>query len=256
MAAGDRTQPDWRDAAAYAPLLHADRSLLAWEWLRRNPAYRAAATVALSSGGRTGPGADPASWGLHAFEPPDAAVPAARPVWSSALHRFVLDVEARPSDDGDAFDFRRLGPLSTILRAAAGGEHLLLSDGFRTIRLDVLVGTLAHGPVALRVRLGGPGSAERIVLPLRRLLSLWKTGRFVRSLHPEEVRARRWVQMLRAWDARAAGASQREIAAVLLSAEAGQPRWRSRSPSVRSQAQRLLRGAQHMALGGHRALLQ
>jgi hypothetical protein len=27
---------DWRDAAAYAPLLEADRSLFAWEWLRRD----------------------------------------------------------------------------------------------------------------------------------------------------------------------------------------------------------------------------
>ena len=35
--------PDWRDAAAYEPLLEADRSLIAWEWLRRDRGYREAA---------------------------------------------------------------------------------------------------------------------------------------------------------------------------------------------------------------------
>lgn len=32
--------PDWRDAAAYAPALAGGRLALAWELLRRDPAYR------------------------------------------------------------------------------------------------------------------------------------------------------------------------------------------------------------------------
>ena len=35
--------PDWRNADAYSALLEADRSLIAWEWLRRDDRYRAAA---------------------------------------------------------------------------------------------------------------------------------------------------------------------------------------------------------------------
>jgi hypothetical protein len=61
--------------------------------------------------------------------------------------------------------------------------------------------------------------------------------------------------MLRAWDALRSGAAQREIAEVLLSRSAGEPRWRVREPSVRLQAQRLVRSARAMAAGGYCALL-
>lgn len=30
----------WHDAKAYSALLHYDRALLMWEWLRRDPSYR------------------------------------------------------------------------------------------------------------------------------------------------------------------------------------------------------------------------
>lgn len=33
--------PDWRDADAYAPALAGGRPAIAWELLRRDPAYRA-----------------------------------------------------------------------------------------------------------------------------------------------------------------------------------------------------------------------
>jgi hypothetical protein len=61
--------------------------------------------------------------------------------------------------------------------------------------------------------------------------------------------------MIRAADALAAGAGQREIAEVLLSRSVGEPRWRGREPSIRSQAQRLVRSARLMAAGGYRSLL-
>lgn len=32
--------PDWHDAAPYARLVTLDRAGMAWEWLRRDPAYR------------------------------------------------------------------------------------------------------------------------------------------------------------------------------------------------------------------------
>lgn len=61
--------------------------------------------------------------------------------------------------------------------------------------------------------------------------------------------------MLRAHDALAAGASQREIAAVLLDEEALAPRWRVEAPSLRSKVQRLVRSARAMADGGYRLIL-
>ena len=258
MAAGERDVPDWRDAAAYQPLLQADRSLFAWEWLRRNRGYQVAAERALETcGGRNPaePGDAPERWDLHAFEPPWLAAPEARPVWRAEALPYVLDVEAGLSDGEDVFDLEGIGAISTVVSGADGREHLLISDGLRPIRIDVLSGTLAGGPVALRYQLAGLASAERPSLTLRRFLGLWRTGCFSRSLHAPEARAKRWILMLRTCDALSAGADQREMAAVLLNPEAGEPRWRSRSPSIRSQVQRLVRGARNMASGGYLGLL-
>ncbi len=248
---------DWRDAAAYAPFLDADRSIMAWEWLRRDPGYRAAARAA-AEGSRADDGAPgPERWGLLAFEAPDLAAPRARPVWHADIYPYALPVlavgAAAPSE---ALDLACLGGTATIVRGAAGREHLLISDGFRAIRVDVLAGTLARGPVQLCYLLAGVASAEAPLLTLRRLLALLRTGQFSRALHAREVRARRWVLALRAHDALAVGADQREIASVLLSREAGVPRWRSHASSIRSQVQRLVRNARRMAEGGYRQLLR
>lgn len=248
---------DWTDAAAYAPLLSADRSVLAWEWLRRDPGYCEAADRAFGQGSGAGLDGGPGAgkWGLHAFELPDLAAPVARPVWRSDVHPYVLEADAlRAADASDSFDLTRLAEISTIV-GDGGQEHLLVSDGLRAIRVDLLSGSVRRGPVRLHYRLAGLASVERPLLTLRRLLALWRTGRFSAQLHPVGARAARFVLMLRAHDALAAGATQREIAAVLLSAEAGEARWRVRAPTVRSRVQRLVRSARIMAAGGFLALL-
>lgn len=249
---------DWKDAQAYVPLLGADRSILAWEWLRRDPAYRTAAEAAArapSVCARNGSwGAD--RWGLARFEPPDLPAPLARPIWCADIHPPVLTaVASGTGSSADAFDLERFGGIATLTAASAGREHLLLSDGLRAIRLDLLAGTFRQGPVQLRYLLTGLAAAQRPLLTLRRLIALAGTGRFSRSLHPREPRARRWLLMLRTRDALAAGADQREIAAILFSPSARQSRWRSQAPSLRSQVQRLARGARVMADGGYRELL-
>lgn len=245
--------PDWRDAAAYAPLLEADRSIVAWEWLRREPSYREAA---LRSPRQRGTPAA-AAWGLVAFEDPDLAAPAARPVWTAEADASVLTALACECSSGrDTLDLERFGAMSTIVAISDRREHLLISDGLRLIRLDVLAGTLTQGPAELRYLLSGLGSAEKPLLTLRRFLALARTGRFSRSLHPREPRARRWALILRVHDALRAEADQREIARVLLSRDAGEPRWRSQAPSLRSRAQRLVREARRMAAGAYRRLLR
>ena len=152
-------------------------------------------------------------------------------------------------------DLGRLGDKARLVSSAGRGEHLLLSDGLRTIRVDVEAGSLARR-MRLRYRIEGIVSAERPLLTLRRLVAFLTEGRFSRQLHPGEAKARRWILLLRAFDALTAGADQRAIAEVLLSKEAGEPRWRSRAPSLRSQAQRLARDARRMAAGGYRDLLR
>ena len=255
---GETAYPDWREAAAYAPLLDADRSLFAWEWLRRDPDYRSCAQAASAAGlrpTRAAPGAK--RFGLIAFEPPGLAIPKARPLWRSEVHPFVLTADIRngAASVDDEIDLSGMSHLVRIL-AARGTEHLLLSDGLRSIRLDGPRGAFSAGPLCLLYRVEGLASAERPLLTLRRFLALCRTGSFSRSLHPREVRARRWILLLRAHDAFAAGAGQRQIAQELLSSSVAGPRWRSRESSIRSQVQRLVRGARHMASNGCWRLLK
>lgn len=236
--------PDWRDADAYAPLLDVDRSGFAWEWLRRDRAYREAV------------GGDAARWGLHAFEGPDRDAIAARPMWRSEVFPFVLKAAAGADGSADdRFALERLARFATLVTGEAGAEHWLLSDGRRGIRIDVVEGTLRAGPVLLRYRLAGLAGVQAPLLVLHQLLVLWRTGDFSRALHPGERRAARWILFLRAGDAMAAGAGQREIASRLLGREAAQRRWRVEASSVRSRVQRLVREARRMAAGGYRELL-
>jgi hypothetical protein len=246
---------DWRDRAAYAPLLGADRSLFAWEWLRRGRDYRTAAEAALeAASGKPQCDLAAAVFGLLAFEDPRLSVPNARPLWRSDIHPLVLPVArgegARPDDQ---FDLCRLAQFASLV-ATGSCEHLLLSDGRRSIRLDGPPGAFSAGPLCLRYVVEGVAAAPRL-LTLRRFIALCRGGHFSRLLHPDEPRARRWIMMLRAWDGLAAGAGQREIAGELLSRSAGAPRWRNRESSVRSQAQRLVRSARAFAWGGYRGLL-
>lgn len=256
MQEGGASDPDWRDSAAYRPLLAADRSLFAWEWLRREAAYRAAVGSAWTPGAaRRSRRPSAAEFGLVAFEAPDRSVPAARPLWRADVHPSVLAVErGGGGPPRDLFTLDTMADLATLVTSESG-EHLLLSDGLRALRLDGPRGTFSGAPAVLRYRLRGLAAADLPLLTLRRFLALCGTGRFASGLNPAEQRARRWVLMLRAYDGLRAGADQRQLAGHLFSASVGEPRWRSRESSVRSQVQRLARSARAMADGGYRAFL-
>ena len=249
---GDAILPDWRDGAAYRPLLGADRALFAWEWLRRDPDYQSAAAQRLS--GPDERRATPQMFGLVAFEPAGLGVPVARPLWRQQDCRLVLAVEPG-TGCGELFDASRFAALAGVA-ASDRGEHLLLSDGLRQIRLDGPPQCFTSGPLRLRYVIEGIGSAERALLTLQRLLALCRSGRFSRVLHRPEVRARRWIMLLRSYDAFMAGADQRSIAAVLLSESVAQSGWRVRESSIRLQVQRLVRSSRAIAAGGYRALLR
>jgi hypothetical protein len=200
---------------------------------------------------------DPAGWGLHRFELPERAAPDARPIWRADVHPLVLQTVAAPCPPGpDAFDLAALGPVATLMPGQGAAEHLLLSDGLRALRIDLVSGSIADGPVRLLYHLHGIQSVEQPLLTLRRLLALCRTGRFASALNPREARAARWILMLRAHDALSCGASQREIAATLFGESARTERWRVEAPSLRLQAQRLVRRARIMGRGGYLQLLR
>lgn len=153
------------------------------------------------------------------------------------------------------FDFKRFTPFASLVREG-GREHLVLADGFRRVRVDIVEGSLLRsGPVVLTFVLRAVASLDPPVLALRRLAAFVRHARFPSSLFPPPARLARRIEALRVGDALAAGASQREIAAVLFGYEAARAGWAGSSDSYRSRVRRLVAEARHMAGGGHRALL-
>lgn len=103
-----------------------------------------------------------------------------------------------------------------------------------------------------RCHLSGWSDFESKPLSLRRLYSLHRRGRLLKSLYPPELRAHRWVDMARAWDGIRSGARQREIAAALFGERAARSGW---DAGYRTRVQRLIRSAERMVGGGYLGLL-
>jgi hypothetical protein len=249
--------PDWREARSYEQLLGVEKPALAWEWLRRDPGYRDAALESIGHADRRGAVSAAAAprWNLHAFADPRLAAPLARPLWAAPACGWVVRTIATRGRDGeDVLDLKELAGFATLTRSPAA-QHLLLSDGRRSIRLDVIGDELEGSPVKLAYLLHGVEDLARPLLVLERLRSLILQKRFVSSLYPPVRRARREVMLLRAFDAIQAGASQADIAELLLSRRFERRSWRIHSPSLRSQAQRLVRASRAMASGGFWDLL-
>ncbi|MES2022844.1 MAG: DUF2285 domain-containing protein [Pseudomonadota bacterium] len=197
--------------------------------------------------------------GFTFAEQPDRAAPAARIIWHADLDPETIGVAAVPADPSDP-DSLRIDRISSWLAMAVdaeGREHVVLSDGWHHIRLDIEEGRLTgQEAVLLHYRLCGLASAENRVLPLRRLLDLCRHRRFARSLFPCDPRTDRWINMLRVHDAVRDGASQREIGAALFGDERVARDWGGESDSLRSRVRRLVREAHAMARGGYRHLMR
>ncbi|UYY57153.1 DNA -binding domain-containing protein [Sphingomonas sp. S2-65] len=169
----------------------------------------------------------------------------------------MLQVRASPAEgaDPEAIDLARLARWATIVR---GGdrEHVALSDGWHRIRIDVVEGTLVEeGPARLDYLLSGLTRVDAHVLTLRRMLGLWRTGRFTRMLFPTEPSLPRRLETLRVGDAIAAGASYRDMAAALYGEAIVRSEWKGRSDFLMSRMRRRAAEARAMAAGGWRTLL-
>jgi hypothetical protein len=243
--------PDWRDAAAYEPLKDIAPGLLAWEWLRRRNDYRLAAAAAPPVGNGAQAvmlAGDPAAhrWNLHRFENPKLSAREARPVWRGLRSTPVPVAEAEASlSDGTEFELARVLPFATLV-FERDLQRLLLSDGRSIIRLDVAGAALPDGPVHLHYRFSGVDGAKtsaRLAASLQRLML---TGRFPDPVRRPLIKSTRRILLLRTSDALEAGASQREIAAEIMRKGSLGSSWRHDDPSLRSQVQRLVRGARRL----------
>lgn len=185
-------------------------------------------------------------------EDPELPAPEARIIWHVDYDPAVIAATAIPTANRSA-DVVEPEQLARWLVSVDSdkGEHIVVSDGYNRIRIDLVRGSLKTGtPVTLDYRLSGIVSAQPKLRALGAFLHLVRTGRFARRHFPPDPRLARHVLMLRVHDARAAGASLRVIAEALY------PQIDvACSDSIRSRVRRLVREARGMAQGGWRALM-
>jgi hypothetical protein len=241
----------WYPTAAYLYVLHLDGPALAWEYLRRNPAYRRdwlRGEADLLQVARR--------WGLRLLEDPDCDARDAQPDWLSDPDSLVhlsgnrtTDTEARPFHVWEVPGYRYL---------AHDGERLVLTSQLprHILRLAIPV-TLEDGqPFAYAVHAGAdlqrrwrsaagelrwldPSDANHIAV------SAVRPGRTA-LLH---------LRTLQALDGVLAGASHRELGAVFFGAATIAKHWYDGS-DLRAQVRRFVRRGRVLMLGGYRRLLQ
>lgn len=220
---------DWRNPADYAWLADLDLSGLAWEFLRRDPAYAEAQAA----------GQDVTPFGLEAPLDPELSAAEAPLFWRAEIApAHVVRLEA---SEAGAVSAATLGELSLFGQAAPGVIHLRLPGGLQLVLPAGDAASLAaHTP--LDAHLGARLSALRA---LERLLA----GRAPGGDPLSRQGRRRAVAMTRALDGRAAGAAYREIGEVLLGAGEEGRAWRT--APARDVAIRLCRAALRMMGGGY-----
>lgn len=164
-------------------------------------------------------------------------------MWSAAVDPRVLAVRAVPPSGGHA---RLFDGQSADVRTLRGShcEHLVIDHGDEVIRLDVIDGTVAAGPVTLRFDLPDD---DRLEMQLSALHALRAPASVLRS---HEQLARRLLA-LQAIDARDAGASLREVADTIL----GPGDWPGDGEHRKSLVRRMIAAGDRIIRAGPAGLL-
>ncbi|GLV24714.1 DNA -binding domain-containing protein [Sphingobium sp. TomTYG45] len=254
----------WPGDQAYRYLEDIGPTGLAWEWLRRDPAYRRL-EPAPHRMGRTGViliehAAHPVvtRWGCLNVENSTLPAPDGAILWSSALDPSILRCLAVPAAIGQAgaFNLELCGEKAVVVKGGAGAEHILIGARPGGLRIDLLEGTLLQGPVMLRYDFSAADDIEPSLTTLRAFHHLCRMGKLSHRAIKKRQRDRRVVDALRTHDALQAGASIRDVGILLFGAGRVAEEWGAPGEALKSQCRRMIALARRMAGGGYRCLLQ
>jgi hypothetical protein len=242
----------WQSPAAYLYVLRLNGPSLAWEYLRRNAEYRADWTL------RHRENCDPAArWHLEVFEDPDLDARLARPVWRLGRHqRIRLQAAESPRDEPEGSRGFSLWDMPGAKRLVHDGRHILLTGFADNEMLHLALGQDVRDGAPFDFVIG-PGTqmeeSWRSVERHRRLAAGERAPVPAVSRRPDRL-AMLHKRALHAFDGRAAGASQRELARQLFGEESVTQNWNPDS-ELRAQVRHLLRRARAFVDGGYRDLI-
>lgn len=255
--------PDWRNAGAYSYTEKLTRAGWAWEFLRRNSAFRADYARVVEASGphrskrigvREMRALNP--WGIAWCDPPHVSALDAIVFWQPRMGTHVLELQVStlaPECESDT------SLQDTVARAvklhSPGCCHLLLCDGLFRLQLRL------RGQFRRNGRLVMPVAFPRSALKARlRLLSCFHefvhSGKLAAKYFPKDPRRVRFLMVLRALDGENAAASHQEIAVALFGLERVQSSWNDPRGHMRDSIRRALKRGRTLMKGGYIRILR
>lgn len=241
----NRQAKHWHPAATYLYVLHLDGSSLAWEYLRRNPAYRRDWQQ------RHRKQSPPLHWYLRHFEDPDCDARCAQPAWLAEVDAAIpIHIDDDPPQDAPRFCLWDIPGYKTLTE---DGQQLRLSrhHGGHITQMTI-ARNLEYGmPYTYAVRAG-----KLAGIRWRAIERQLTTQAAAATAHARPTRtALGHMHALQALDGVLAGASQREVAEALFGSAALTDRWHT-DGDLRARVRRLIRAGKTLMNGGYRRLLQ
>lgn len=247
-------ESDWQAADSYTYLEILGSTAFAWEFLRRNTAYRTAYYRYIAGKGDVSPEMSELiaqQWGMHFAVDPDLRADRAPVVWLAHLNPATVIVAPAPDEFTDARSISKLTP--AFSRRTTTGEHWLLDQEGDALPVALIYGADTVRPAAVVIPLDSSfptriGSAFR----LRRAMTDGAPGRAPGSLTAQQ--RKRLPLILRALDGRLAGWSYRAIAEVLFGGAPTGCEWKTHE--MRGRTLRLCRRGFDLMHGEYLNLLR
>ena len=173
-------------------------------------------------------------------------------MWARSVDPGVLAVTAE-RDGGHPFDIA--GYPHSVVVGEDGDEHVSIVTGPESLRLDVVTGSVLHGPVSLRVHLSCAGAITFRLAALDRLLRLLDVVDGGRRSPPADRRLPRLVEALHVVDLLAQGARLSQIAAALSPGLAFTSDWPGAGEHRKSKVRRQVALARRLVAAGPAGIL-
>ena len=262
--------PSWPPpAGAYDYALALCRSDIAWEFLRRSPAYQRdyhlnrkgvsriprclGISPALTRVRRRARAAS--AWGLHYFVDPMLPAPNSPVCWltASAVPQLAATADRTPYGACPDLDVRKLTSARHLVLGPVGEQHVLLKDADAALTLRFQGSRVALSPLNMSILLRGlpePGAVSKVLSVLARLV--------LRPNHsPHNSRDLLFLRdALVALDGRCVGANYHETAVVIYGLQDVQTAWSSGSRWMKDRMCRALAKGEQLRDGGYRKLLE
>jgi len=226
----------------------------AWEFLRRSSAYR----VGFAQHGTAD--ADAASWGLLRYENPTLDAREAAVFWRADDCPSVLRLTALRGSEHVAqvpFNLDHITCRMAFHHSDSGDRSdVLFAEAGRFLQVSISGTEDIRGAVLFMPALEPPQNVTARAASFRRLNDLMQHGHLRQALYPQEPRAPRLINVLKALDGSLAGLPHREVAMLLFSKERVETDWGGRQHHLRDQVRRAISYGHGLMDGGYRQFLR